>query len=268
MIPLEQRESVAKGLQEAFGVSEAEDIARLTKGLSSDLIFRVVVHDSPYLLRVVTRVNQQTDPRRHFASMKSAAEGGVGPRVWYANAEDGVAITDFVEAVPFPRTLALQEIPRALRKLHALPAFAQTFNYVTAHNFFIGRFRGAGLLAKSEIEEVYPRYEQICAAYPRLDSDIVPSHSDLKPENVLYDGRRVWLVDWQAAFMNDRYFDLAVAGNFVIAEEGDDRVYLERYFGQAPDEYQLARFFLMRWQVGAYVLCLGLFIARAGGSGR
>ena len=69
---------------------------------------------------------------------------------------------------------------------------------------------------------------------------------DLKPENILFDGKRVWLVDWMAAFMNDRYFDLAVAANFLVATEADEWTYLEKYFGQGPDRYQLARFFLMR----------------------
>jgi hypothetical protein len=117
---------------------------------------------------------------------------------------------------------------------------------VTAHNFFIWRLRVSGLLSGGEIEEVFRRYEQICAAYPRLDADLVSCHMDLKPENILFDGRRVWLVDWQAAFVNDRYFDLAIVSNFVVTNDADERIYLEQYFGQRPDEYQLARFFLMR----------------------
>src|ERR1035437_5001389 len=51
---------------------------------------------------------------------------------------------------------------------------------------------------------------------PRLDADLVSCHMDLKPENILYDGRRVWLIDWMAAFLNVRYFDLAIVANFVV----------------------------------------------------
>lgn len=54
-----------------------------------------------------------------------------------------------------------------------------------------------------------------------------------------------WLVDWQAAFVNDRYFDLAVAANFVVTSDGDECTCLEQYFGQRPDKFQRARFFLM-----------------------
>jgi hypothetical protein len=89
--------------------------------------------------------------------MSAAAEAGLAPRVRYSNAEDGISITDFVEAVPFPATQALVQLPGTLRKLHALPRFPKAFNYVTAHNGFIWRFRKAGLLPKGEIEEIFTR---------------------------------------------------------------------------------------------------------------
>ena len=231
MIPLEKSAAVTRGLREAFGVTEIEDIRRIIKGLSSDLIFRIVVKGSPYLLRIITRVNEQTDPARQFTCMKAAAAAGLAPRVWYASIEDAISITDFVEARPFPATEALVRVPPTLRRLHSLPPFPKTFNYVTAHNGFIWRFRKAGLLPEGEIEEIFTRYEQVCAAYPRLDSDLVPCHMDLKPENILFDGKRVWLVDWQAAFVNDRYFDLALVANFVVTNDTDEKIYLQEYFG-------------------------------------
>lgn len=124
-----------------------------------------------------------------FTCMKASADAGLAPYVRYANTQDGISITDFVEAVPFASTHALIQLPRTLRKLDALPLFPEAFNYLTAHEGFIWRFRGAGLLPKSEIEEIFTLYEQVCAAYPRLDSDMVSCHIDLNPENILFDGQ-------------------------------------------------------------------------------
>ena len=265
MIPEEKSASVARALREAFGVSEFEEIRRITKGLSSDLVFRIVVHGAPFLLRVATRIDERNDPKRQFACMKTAAEAGIAPRVLYVNAEDGISITDFVQEIPFPVARALVELPGMLRRLHALPPFPKAFNYVTAHNGFHWRFRKANLLPKEEIEEAFTRYEQVCAAYPCLDSDIVSSHMDLKPENILFDGQRIWLVDWQAAFVNDRYFDLAVAANFLVTNDADELTYLKGYFaGQHPDEYQRARFFLMRQVLHMFYASVFLMLASAG----
>jgi hypothetical protein len=53
MIPEAKQPAVARALNEAFGVEEFEDIRRLTAGLTSALVFRIVVRRHPYLLRVI-----------------------------------------------------------------------------------------------------------------------------------------------------------------------------------------------------------------------
>ena len=245
VIPHKHSAAVSRGLCEAFGVTAFEDIRAMTSGLSSDLLFRIVVRGSSFMLWIMTRMDEVSDPKRRFTCMKAAAEAGLAPRVWYASIEDGICITDFVEALPFPVTEALVRMPRLLRRLHALPLFPKALNYVTA-NKSIEKFRAANILPKAETEEVFARHAQLSAVYPHHESDMVSCHNDLKPENILFDGHRVWLGDWKAALVNDRYFDLAIAANFLVTNDAEERAYLREYFGQPPDEYQLARFFLMR----------------------
>src|SRR6516225_5575477 len=94
---------------------------------------------------------------------------------------------------------------------------------------------------------------------------MVPSHNDLfKPDNILFDGHRVWLVDWEAAFLNDRYAELAVVANLVTTNEAEERVYLQEYFGQPPDHYQLARLFLMRQVAHMFYAMVFLFLGSSG----
>jgi aminoglycoside phosphotransferase (APT) family kinase protein len=264
MIPHEKSAAVSRGLSEAFGTTAIEDICRMTKALSSDLVFRIVVKGSPFLLRIMTRMDERNDPVRVFTCMRAAAKAGLAPRVLYSNTEDGIAIIDWIEAVPFAPAQALVQLPATLKRLHALPPFPKAFNYATANNFFIWRLRASLLLSGTEVEDVFRRYQQICAAYPCLDADLVSCHMDLKPENILFDGSRVWLVDWMAAFVNDRYFDLAIVANFVVTNDGDERTYLEKYFGQPPDEYQLARFFLMRQVLHMLSAAVFLLLGSAG----
>jgi aminoglycoside phosphotransferase (APT) family kinase protein len=264
MIPEEKKAAVGRALRETFGVREFEDICRMTKGLSSDLVFRIVVKGSPFLLRIMTRMDERNDPKRIFACMKLAAEASLAPRILYFDAEDGVAIIDFIEGVFFPLGQALVLLPATLRRLHELPQFPKAFNYVTAHNGFIWRFRTAGMLAGDEIEEVYGRYEEICAVYPRRDEEMVSCHMDLKPENIIFDGRRPWLIDWMAAAINDRYFDLAIVANFIVTDDTEESTYLEHYFGQRPDEYQRARFFLMSQVLHMFAATIFLILGSAG----
>jgi hypothetical protein len=254
LIPQEKCEAVTRGLREAFGVTTFEDIRMLNKGLFSALVYRIVVQGSPYLLRVIMRSEDST---RHFTSMMAAAEAGLAPRVRYSSIEDRVAITDWVEAVPFPVTDALALLPRTLRTLHALPPFLGVphpintscmflLNQGPALDGFLRTLQAANILPTAELEELLALYAQVAAVYPLHDSDMVSSHNDLKPENILFDGRQVWLVDWEAAFLNDRYNDLAVVANFVVTNDAEERAYLHDYFGHPPDPYQRARFFLMQ----------------------
>lgn len=262
MIPEAKKDAVARALREAFGVTAFENIRVLSAGLSPALVFRIVVRGHPYLLRIILDTGAAAGPGRgdqtnHYACMKLAADAGIAPRVWYTNTEDRVSITDFVEAQPFPRTEALARMPATLRTLHALPPFAPPKNTIGLDGF-IRRFQDAKLLPESETAELFERYAPVTRVYPR-DSELVASHNDLKPENVLFDGGRVWLVDWEAAFLNDRYFDLAIVANFVVTNDAEEETYLRTYFGETPGEYRLARFYLMRQtmhMLGAIVFML------------
>ncbi len=256
MIPQEKQAAVARGLNEAFGVTEFEDIRTLKGGMTSALVFRIVVRGTAYLLRIIMRTDSTT--ARHFACMRSAAEAGLAPQIWYTSLENRISITDFVEAVPFPESDALLRMPIVLRKLHALPPFPAALPHLNttctfllnkgpALDGFFPMIRAANLIPSDVSEELFARYEEIAAAYPHHDPDTVPSHNDFfKPDNILFDGGRVWLVDWEAAFQNDRYAELATVANMLVNSEAEERAFLRAYFGQPPDDYQHARFFLMQ----------------------
>ena len=144
-------------LWEAFGVSEFEDIRMLnTAKLTSAHVYRIVVRGCPYLLRVITRTDANTDPTRQFKCMKIAAEPGLAPRVLYASIEDRVSLTDFLEERPLPAAEAAVRLAMTLQALHALSPFPRLVNdYDTAPTFL--------LRASGRVRSVWPPMKRRCS---------------------------------------------------------------------------------------------------------
>ena len=246
MIPENKRNAVYEAMQSTFDTSKFEAIRELTAGLSSALIFRIVVKNKPYLLRIITRIDAISDPSKWYVNMEAAAKVGVAPQVWYMGTGDRISITDFIEAEPFPVYKARVKLAALLRRLHALPPFPFRINYLDSIAGFIEKFQAEKIMPRDEVNEIFKVFSHIKSIYPITDADLVSCHNDLKPENMLFDGERAWLVDWEAAFLNDRYVDLAIVANFVLRNDDDEREFLETYFGHPPTAYQQAKFFLMR----------------------
>jgi thiamine kinase-like enzyme len=74
----------------------------------------------------------------------------------------------------------------------------------------------------------------------------VPCHNDLLTANLLHDGARVRIVDWEYAGMGDRYFDL---GNLSVNNEltdVDDDALLTAYWDAPSTPRRVAALKLMR----------------------
>ena len=158
-------------------------------------------------------------------------------------------------------------MPARLKELHALPRFPKMSVYPTyldAADAYARKLRAAKILPGNDADALLRLHERIAEIYPRNQADMVSCHNDLKPENVLFDGDRVWLVDWEAAFLNDRFVDLSVVANFLVTTEEEEKAFLETYFGEAPGEYRLAQFYLTRQILHMFYASIFSLIGAAG----
>lgn len=261
------RAAVARGLTAAFGVAEPDSIVALGGGLSGAGVFRIRVGGIAYLLRLDQARDGFRDPQRAYACMRIAAAGLLAPRVRYADAEDGVAIMDFIEERPLsleycgtPDELVV-EAAQTVRALHAGPPFPPLVDYLDGIDALVAQFQARGLVAPAAMAELLDRYRELRARYRTDPADLVASHNDLNPRNILYDGSRLWLVDWESAFLADRYVDLACIANLFARTPAQEDLLLATYFG-AADATRRARLQVMR-QVNH--LFYGLVMANAVG---
>lgn len=251
-IPEEKQQAVARALQATFGVDAAESISRVSGGLSGAGTWRIVVGGIDYLLRIETARDEIRDPARHYACLAIASDAEVAPRLHFADPDTGVAIVDFVTMAPLQsgnadwRPKYIRSLGEVLRRQHAAPAFPPLVDYMDGVAGLIDTFLKLGILEEAATEELFARYAEIHEVYPRNAADQVASHNDLNGRNVLWDGTRVWFVDWEVAFQADRYGDLASLAN-LAARTPDEEAWLSTaYFGRPPTPYEQARLTVMR----------------------
>jgi hypothetical protein len=198
MIPETKKLAVTQALHSAFGVNEFDSLSPLDTGLSSALVFRMIVAGKPYLLKIFMP-DALGDLAHQFNCMKPAAEAGIGPRIWYMSAEDRILITAFVEAKPFPIHEARLKLPYLLSACIPFPVPCPCEFHCICRRFD-SKISRAKILPENIVKEVFNQYAKIPPLFPHENQDLVSCHNDLKPENILFDGRRAWIADWDAAF--------------------------------------------------------------------
>ena len=251
-IPEAKQPAVDRALMAAFGTTEMDSLATVSGGLSGALTYRIRVGGIAYLLRIETQRDDFKDPHRWYRCMAIAASACLAPRVRHADAADGVAIMEFIPEQSWALDYAgtrqdlIVEAAQAIRALHQTPAFPPLVDYMTGMDAVLAGLQATGLLAPEATSELLDCYGRLRAVYQTDPADLVSSHNDLNPRNILYDGRRLWFIDWESSFLADRHVDLATLANFITHTEDEEDLLLRTYFGQAPDERQRARHAVMR----------------------
>jgi Ser/Thr protein kinase RdoA (MazF antagonist) len=101
-------------------------------------------------------------------------------------------------------------------------------------------------LAPGLLDPHVEAFERIRLAYRWTPDEHVASHNDPNPGNILFDGERLWLVDWETAHHNDPLTDLAiVAQSYAPTPELEDAL-LRAWRGAPTDRVLRARLLLMR----------------------
>lgn len=241
-----------RALNHVFAGAEPDAITPLTGGLSGAGVFRAEHRGRSCLLRIQPTRDAIRDPARTHACMRIAAGAGVAPRVLFSSDEDGVSVTDFILPGPpagppnetAPGTVA--QLAGLLASLHAAPAFPPLIGYLEALEGLAGQVLSSSLPTQAVEAAIRQTLGDLSRAYRPLPTDAVSSHNDVNPRNIVHDGVRPWLVDWEAAFLADRYVDLSAVANVFAPSPETETAFLTVYFGRKPTGAETARLFLAR----------------------
>jgi thiamine kinase-like enzyme len=199
--------------------------------------FKVDVGGEAFVLRIGGNDTHMLGIDRyveHDAS-RVAASLGIAPEVVAFLEPEGYLVTRYVEGEVGRADIAAAA--RLLRTLHDGPRISGRFDCFRVVEAYASTAAGLGVklpAAYGEAKAIADRIER--------PAELRPCHNDLLAANFIFDGARLWIVDWEYAGMGDPAFDL---GNFAVnheLEEDGERALLAAYGGGDPDALVLMRF--------------------------
>ena len=215
--------------------------------------YRVRLVDGDYVVRLTspkTTVLGIDRAAEHAAGL-AAASLGIGPEVAAFLPELGCLVTRFIPGRPIPQEElredeTLSAVARSVRAFHDGPRVPATFNAFRVVEDYAREAVARGAAMPAAYADASGTARKIEAALIGEEHRAVPCHNDLLNANLIHDGARVRIIDWEYAGMGDRYFDL---GNLSInngLSEADDGRLLAAYWAAPCTPGRFACLRLMR----------------------
>jgi thiamine kinase-like enzyme len=174
-----------------------------------------------------------------------AAALGIGPPVVGELPEIGTLITGLVPGhhlEPAPFIARLGEVVPLLRRFHQSGPLAGAFPIHRVVEWHARDAAAYGVQPPAAYERLHHESTRIERAFASAPMDPVPCHNDLLPGNLLFEDAategerfgeagRVWLLDFEYAGMNDRFFDLGNVSVNCGLDPAAEEALLTAYFG-------------------------------------
>jgi aminoglycoside phosphotransferase (APT) family kinase protein len=263
-----QSEIARHALKSAFGAQPVQSIEPVAGGITTALVSKVRVGDRNYLLRIEGDPSPLRNPYQ-YESMRIAAEAGIAPRIHHLDEAARVVVTDFIEPRPlrdFPGGHAglARALGDLLKRLQAAPTFPFFVDYPDIVARLFAHIRRTGLFADGLLDNHVEHLERIRQNYSSGQSLLVSSHNDAHSGNLLFDGRRLWLIDWESACRNDPMVDLAILIDSFAFSPDLETTLVKAWSGRAPDDTFRNRFATVRALTRLYFA--GVFLSMSAAS--
>lgn len=219
-------------------------VNRVNQGQSGAGVYRIEGPAGHFILKRTSADEPLANWTRHLGFQRAAAERGVAPRVVHADAGARVVISEAVREVPFaaryhtPETHddTMRLLGQTIRAMHDIP-LAEDTPVASAMAFM----RDMQIAAQSHgplpvwVEENIQTL--LSEAAPTSELANVASHNDLNPSNLIFDGTRLMLLDWNTVSANHPYYDLATVSVFLRMDASACRRLLAAYFDSTPEQF-------------------------------
>jgi len=209
-------------------------LTRIAAGLSGAEVYRVDADGQSFVLKRATSDQPVSDWLRQVRYQQLAGQSQLAPTVIHVEEKQRAVLSTFLVDRAFPafigppatRPAALRLLGKTLRDVHALP-ITEGHPGTDVRAFLVQvqtSLSGAlPIFAADAVQRVLDETPPDSGRAPVL------SHNDVNPTNLVFDGERLRLLDWDHAGPNEPYFDLATAAVFFRLNDADSVALLSAY---------------------------------------
>ena len=235
--------------------SDPADITPLGGGITN-INLRVTDGGADYVVRLGEDIPEHGVLRWNEVALSRSAEAlGVAPKV--VHHEPGVLVLEFPDA----RTYKEEDVRDPANLPRIVDLIARTHRGLGKHltspvlafwPFQVNQTYMTRLIAENSphaamLPGLMKDQEKLAIATGPVE--LVIGHNDLLAANILDDGKKLWLIDWEYGGYNTPLFDLAgLAGNNGLSE-AQERAMLEQYFEENAE---------IRWRPYQAMKCASL----------
>ena len=210
--------------------------------------FKVLFDGTPFFVRLGHKDPQslRIDRVKELSLYRLAEKDGIAPRLMYSDAKAGNLIAPFIQGTAYgkkdgrwlyERTESIHKIVTLLKRCHShlspvQPGLDYPFMIINA---YIQQALSASIPLPKDIDHAIEIVRNLKSQIPQQQS--VLCHQDLVPDNFIFDGKRLYLVDWEYAEWSDPFFDFTALCIEHQFDEEEKNMVLKQYF-QTPTEEQ------------------------------
>ena len=257
----EHQQAIQKALATLTGPSTEVRVTPLRGGHSRDPLYRITFGSKEYVFRI---------PLQGYdifaACTQLASNHGFGPRLVYADKETSSLLIEFIQGSPLgakhlenPETI--QQLADHLKTMHQSSQQLPTFD--SFKRLHLRLEMNQSDYSELNLDLISQKIEAVEKLIAWCHFSQVLSHNDLHSGNLFYDPHgKIKFIDWGDAGLCDPFVDLArISFEFNFSAE-QNSIFLNQYFGRAPEAIETSRFYLMRQM--ALARCGFSFLNRGG----
>ncbi len=222
---------IAKALQ--VSPSQITDITVLKKGMTNrSFLFRC--NGKKYIMRIPGEGTDHLINRSEEAAVYRTIDGKhICDDIAYINPENGYKITEFLEGARVCDPQSSTDVKACmlrLRQFHEMQLqVAHTFDIFRQIEFYENLWNGA----PSCFRDYKKTKQQVLELKSFIDSqekDWCLTHIDAVPDNFLFVGDEIRLIDWEYAGMQDPHVDIAMFCIYAMYDSAHIEALIDAYF--------------------------------------